>query len=168
MVVLACLGACAAQVSPLHLFRPHNFCTFFKNLNIVLRIVLFLELHQSIFGWASEKWGQWLALPMQCQVIVKGPREGQFLPFAKNVRRGLLAAATATLDCNPLWRSIHIILHSQFVFSLSALNMATSRSWLGGNLHLKLQKAFGSFGIMYNVSTILWQIRPTVYLLVRW
>ena len=31
---------------------------------------------------------------MQCQVIVKGPREGQFLPFAKNVRRGLLAAAT--------------------------------------------------------------------------
>ena len=61
---------------------------------VLWRIVLFLELHQSIFGWASEKWGQWLALPMQCQVIVKGPREGQFLPFAKNVRRGLLAAAT--------------------------------------------------------------------------
>ena len=41
----------------------------------------FLELHQSIC--TSEKWGQWLALPMQCQVIVKGPREGQFLPLPK-------------------------------------------------------------------------------------
>ena len=125
------------------------FAQFFKILNTVLRIVLFLELHQSIFGWASEKWGQWLALPMQCQVIVKGPREGQFLPFAKNVRRGLLAAVTATLDWNPSWRSILIIF--AIFFSLTALKLATSRSIRGKPTSQSVGSIWELCGIMNNV-----------------